>query len=70
MSLFYIYLYINLRRSRDGAFMPSLVRAFMCHSVVSALASFYADCPHKPIIKNNESVQRQEEHSSGINTIT
>ena len=34
-----------------------------------ALGSFYADCPHKRIIYN-ESVQRQEKHSSGINTIT
>ena len=33
-----------------------------------ALASFYADCPHKRI--TNESEQRQEQHSCGINTIT
>ena len=43
------------------------VRALVCHSF--ALASFYADCPHKRIIYN-ESVQRQEQHTIGINTIT
>ena len=43
------YLYINVRRSRDGAFVRasvrSFVRAFVCHSV--RFCPFYADCPHK-----------------------
>ena len=50
----YIYLYINLRRSRDGAFVrsvsrPSCVRVEFgfIHFV---LTSFYADCPHKRIM--------------------
>ena len=43
-----------------------MVRSCMRSSVIQfALASFYADCPHKCIIY--ESVQRQEQHSSGIN---
>ena len=41
------YLYINLRRSHD-VFVPAFVR--LLRSLQFALASFYADCPHKHII--------------------
>ena len=51
LRTFIIYtVYINLRRSRD-AFVPSFV-CFVCYPrfIQFALASFYADCPHKRII--------------------
>ena len=42
---------LNLRRSRDGAFVRASLRAFV-HSCATrfTLARFYADCPHKRII--------------------
>ena len=44
-----IYIYINLRRSRDGTvFVCAYVRVF--DSIQFALAYFYADCLHKRII--------------------
>ena len=51
LRTFIIYtVYINLRRSRD-VFVPSFV-CFVCYPrfIQFALASFYADCPHKRII--------------------
>ena len=45
-----LYLYINLRRSRDVASVRLCVRAFVRSCVIQfALGSFYADCPHKRI---------------------
>ena len=52
------HLYINLRRSRDGSFVLSAGRTDGVPSskrpsvgfIQFALASYYADCPHKRII--------------------
>ena len=41
------HLYINLRRSSDGAFIQVMVRSFVRSCAIqSDLASFYAICPH------------------------
>ena len=52
------------------SFFPLFVPLFVCYPrfIQFALASFYADCPHKLIIYN-ESVHGREEHSTLINSI-
>ena len=57
----------NLRRSND-VFVPSFVLSFvrLLPSLQFVLASFYADCPHKPL--HYESVHGREEHATSINS--
>ena len=71
------HLYIKLRRSVTAfvrACVRACVRAFVRNSHVT-LASFSSLWPAFTLTVHinalyNESVQRQEQHSSGINTIT
>ena len=66
------HLYINLRRSRDclRAFVCSCVRVeFALFDSFGSLWAAFTLTVHINALYN-ESVQRQEQHSRGINTIT
>ena len=64
-----LIIYINLRRSRDGAvFVCACVRSFLCSAPFSSLWPAFTLTVHITALYN-ESVHRQEQHISGINTI-
>ena len=65
-------LYIHLRRSRNGASVRPCVRASVHPCVRVSFSSLWAAFTLTVHINAlyNESVQRQEQHSSGMNTIT
>ena len=75
MNSVYIYIYINLRRSRDGAIGRAVVWSsggarveFGCpRSIQFAVGSFYA--VHIKALSIYENVLRKQQHTSGINMI-